>query len=252
MPLKIFIKKILKKFNKNENDNDNEEPLNYDDTSTIIRIDNAQLKKLRSNSNWLNSSIIMKENESERLGLVQISKAKTGDLIYRATRDGFSPENFHRQCASRDNILLIIKTNTDHIFGGFISIRLNEIPAGTPGEDQKAYIFSLRRGDVSETHLMKIKRPKLAIMFNAHDFLGFGTVDNLGLDDKSPINFDIFLSRYPNKSEPNTNGKNHCNIGRSYEMPDGFEKYSTHARSFLTGSYSDWLTNEIEVYQLKF
>jgi hypothetical protein len=194
----------------------------------------------------------MKENERERLGLVQICKAKTGDLIYRATRDGFSAENFHQKCASRNNILLIIKTNTDHIFGGYISIRLNEIPAGITGEDMNAYIFSLRRGDVSETHLMKIKRPRFAITFNTHDFLGFGSVDNLNFDQKLPMNFDIFLARYPNKKELNTSGKNHCNIGRSYEMPDGFDKYSTNARSFLAGYYDDWLTNEIEVYQLKF
>ncbi len=213
----------------------------------MIRIDDTQLKKLRSNSNWLNSSIIMKENERERLGLVQISKAKTGDLIYRATRDGFSAENFHRQCASRDNILIIIKTNTDHIFGGYISIRLNEIPARKTGEDPKAYVFSLRRGGVSETHLMKIKRPKLAITFNTYDFLAFGSADNLALDNEFPVNFDIFLARHPN-----INGTNHCNIGRSYEMPDGFEKYSIHARGFLAGCYSDWLANEIEVYQLKF
>ena len=84
----------------------------------------------------------MKEDEMERLGLVHISKAKTGDLIYRATRDGFSAENFHRRCATRENILIIIKTNTDHKFGGYISVRLNSIPAGTVGEDRKAYIFS--------------------------------------------------------------------------------------------------------------
>ena len=63
-------------------------------------------------------------------------------LIYRATRDGDSIENFHSKCDNIRNTLMIVETTTGYIFGGFTSVGWNN-NKGKCIYDNKAFCFSL-------------------------------------------------------------------------------------------------------------
>jgi hypothetical protein len=40
-------------------------------------------------------------------------------LIYQATRDGWTADNFHNKCDYQGPTITIVKTNKNRIFGGF-------------------------------------------------------------------------------------------------------------------------------------
>ena len=47
------------------------------------------------------------------------SKHCTGNLLFRATRDGFDPANFHQKCDGKGPTVVIAKSAGGHIFGGY-------------------------------------------------------------------------------------------------------------------------------------
>ena len=49
-------------------------------------------------------------------------------LLYRGSKDGDKTEICHRLCDNKENVLIIIKSNTEHIFGGYckIGFKINE------------------------------------------------------------------------------------------------------------------------------
>ena len=65
---------------------------------------------------------------------------KQWKLQYRATRDGFSAQNFHTKCDGLSNTLTIIKTTNGNIFGAFAEQAWTN---STNVLDQKAFIISL-------------------------------------------------------------------------------------------------------------
>ncbi len=46
----------------------------------------------------------------------------TTELLYKASRDGFSYNNFVDKCCLKGATLTIIKSEYDRLFGGYISI----------------------------------------------------------------------------------------------------------------------------------
>jgi hypothetical protein len=193
-------------------------------------ISESEREKLQRKSRWLEDSMILKDtSEMESLSLIQMTKAKKGKLIYRATEDGFSARDFHSKCDYVENTLIIIKTDSNYIFGGFTTAKWNR--DDDTSLDERSFIFSLRRDNVFESHMLKVKDPKNSITSGPI----FGC----------EIKYDLFIKDCSNK-----NLGSYCDIGRSYQCPDGFESYDHEMMNFLTGSYSSWLTKEIEVYQL--
>jgi hypothetical protein len=73
--------------------------------------------------------------------LCEFSSNKKWKLQYRATRDGFSAENFHSKCDGFENTLTLIKSEHGNIFGGFAEKKW--LPTREFIIDPKAYIFSL-------------------------------------------------------------------------------------------------------------
>ena len=74
-----------------------------------------------------------------------------GVLLYRASRDGFTPEVFHRNCDGKKNTVTIITSNVEdgYVFGGFTSAKWESADRGTYATDANGFIFSLRRNGVS-------------------------------------------------------------------------------------------------------
>ena len=99
-----------------------------------------------SGSSWFQTSNIM--NEEEGLTLALMTESSNGILLYRATRDGFTVDEFHSKCDGKANTITIIKNNLDFVFGGFCAEQWTSEFCWVV--DPKAYLFSLRRNGVSK------------------------------------------------------------------------------------------------------
>ncbi len=59
------------------------------------------------------------------------------------------------------------------------------------------------------------------------------------------LGYDLNIVSYSNKYDTSTSG-----LGYTYQLPAECKYNSVCAKSFLAGSYTGWLTTEIEVYQM--
>ncbi len=62
-------------------------------------------------------------------------------LIYRASQDGFEATSFHSKCDNKPNTLIIIKTESGNIFGGYTE--QNWTPSDSFKTDKNFFVFSL-------------------------------------------------------------------------------------------------------------
>ena len=86
------------------------------------------------------------------------------ELCYDAKKNGDDKKNFHKYCDNVGPSLLIIKTESNYIFGGFTKenwelVKDNEYRYG---EDNNAFLFSLNNRD-----RIKVKNSKRSIVNNA-------------------------------------------------------------------------------------
>ena len=174
-------------------------------------------------------------------------KNTTGQLIYRATRDGFKSKTFHEICDNVPNTIVIIKTDSNDVFGGFTSVGWNS--RGVNGQDEDAFVFSLRRSGTTECHKMRVTSPDGAIYGGASYGPVFGDPRFDAKSIKNGIyprgtNFDICI-----RDNSNIETGSHTNIGRCYQYPDGYCS-TQNCKQFLASTYNNWLTVEIEVYEL--
>jgi hypothetical protein len=158
-----------------------------------------------------------------------MTESTNGTLLYRATTDGFEASSFHEKCDGKGNTITIIKTNGNYVFGGFTAAKWSSSRRYT--EDTKAFIFSVRRKGISCKYKFMVKNENEAIYGHPNYGPTFGNEDFV-IKDKSNINISSYSS--------------YSNLGWAYHYPpENEDNYS-----FLAGSYDDWLTTEIEVYQI--
>jgi hypothetical protein len=156
--------------------------------------------------------------------------APTGLLLYKATRDGFTVKAFHDLCDNVPNTVTIIRNNLNFIFGGFTSSRWSS--AGVYITDPNAFIFSLRRSGTSNNYKLMIKST------NSYNAI-------LGSSSYGPTfggGWDIYIRDLSNT----TTGS--YSLLRSYTAPS--YPPGSNSSLFLTGGWQNWLTTEIEVYQI--
>ncbi len=159
-----------------------------------------------------------------------MTKSSKGNLLYRATRDGFTGKAFHSKCDGKGNTITIIKNNLNYVFGGYASSAWNS--SGNYIKDPNSFLFSLRRAGVSFIDKFTIKRPEYALLGNSSNVPTFGAADIL-----------IF-------NQSNTTIGSRTNFGHSYNLPNGYT-HGGNANDFLAGNYNQWTTIEIEVYQIQ-
>ncbi|KAJ5071037.1 pep-cterm sorting domain-containing protein [Anaeramoeba ignava] len=156
------------------------------------------------------------------------SKMKKG---FSAKRDGFSCQNWHKAVDGKGKTLVIIKTKDNFIFGGFTKVGYKYSQSGEYINDSNAFIFSLRndKGDRIPAKFT-CKEPQYAIYsrFNDHGPI-FGDCGN---------DFCLYSNLQPGLS----------NFGRSYNLPNGITQGTNEAKSYLAGSYSSWVVDELETY----
>ena len=174
-------------------------------------------------------------NEGEVWSLSEMVDFKKGTLLYRATRDGFSAAAFHNKCDGKANTVTVIKTDSNYVFGVFASAAWNS--SGGYITDRNAFVFSLRKEGISRSEKFMIKRGHFdkALIGNRNygPIFGGKNVESI-YHSSSELNTDIFII-----NNSNVNRGSGSNIGGSYQLP-----------TYLAGSKNDWLTTEIEVYEL--
>ena len=156
---------------------------------------------------------------------------KTGELLYRASVDGFEARSFHSKCNDKVNTITIIKSNLNHVFGGFTSAAWSS--RNTYSADETAFIFSIRRNGKSENDKFMIKKIDQAIYCQSNYGPTFGSGHDIHICNQSNIytgSFNLF--------------------GYAYNLPEGFEYGQDYSRNYLAGSYNRWLVTEIETYQI--
>ena len=170
-------------------------------------------------------------NQNEQLHLTEITGSKSCKLLYRATRDGFKNLAFYSKCENKQNLVSIIRNDSNYVFGGFIS-RAWKRGALWIG-DENAFIFSLRRnGETKKDKFLIQSNGNMAFDTHPHYLFSHG--------------FDIHIT-----NSPNTKVGSRCDLGAHFQLPEGMKYNTDNARDFLAGNSKEWLATEVEVYEIK-
>ena len=180
-----------------------------------------------SDINNINSEIINKQEELDfienRLKQMEQFKNKnlSYNLIFRGTKDGELPSDFHKKVDGKDKTITIIETTKGLKFGGYIDRKWDSLDRWIK-DDENCFIFSLS--------LMKAYNPikdKIKYQFSSicgPNFAVFGLEDNLF--KKSSLNIKI-------KSNANS---------YFYGFTSDYE---------LTGGEREFQVKELEVFQIE-
>ena len=159
--------------------------------------------------------------------LPSIHKSSKSNLLYRATRDGWTASTFHSKCNNKGSSITVIKTDKGYVFGGYID-------KAWSGSDKcihsnEAFIFSLKCNANLPPTKMKINTNNND---NAiYDYSEYGPTFGEG--------YDIHIASNSNASE-----ESYSNIGPTYDKPDDmFDP------DFLNGQ-RNFEVSEIEVFQV--
>ena len=129
---------------------DNIKQLNVKQKELIYYLINETTKQINDLFNRLNGVFLL-ESKIVSLNSIEfiLDYIKRNDnefifkkinLLYRATRDGDTAITFDILCYDKSNILIIIKTYDDYIFGGYSKIGLKEFEEV---EDNNSFLFSI-------------------------------------------------------------------------------------------------------------
>ena len=140
-------------------------------------------------------------------------------LLVRGTRDGFNHEAFHRNCESKSNTLVLVKTEYEKVCGGFTE--LNWEGTGTYKEQTKAFLFSI---DLKSKFTLKY--PQYSIIAGKFSMPTFGGGS------------DLLLMNNCNQTKAN-----YSNIGHSYNC-------GNFTNIDVTGGYNFTVT-EYEVFEVE-
>ena len=143
---------------------------------------------------------------------------KNFNLLFRASRDGYSTSNFHSKCDGRGNTLIIVKTTNRRRFGGFTDLQWDQ--SGSYKTGSNPFIFSL-----DEKEIYYSKNGSNSIYCNSSYGPTFGG------------GHDFYICGGCNSSN-----SSYENMNNSYE--NNGKKYP------LTGS-NNFLVADYEVYQLE-
>ena len=111
----------------------------------ILEKNKIKEKEEEEEKSTIDSKIIFGKDEIEfiknRLNELFYNKKISFNLIYRATRDGDAPSNFHSKCDNKIQLLTLYKTTKGIKFGGYTDIGFD--CSGKWKKDLKSFIFSL-------------------------------------------------------------------------------------------------------------
>ncbi len=138
------------------------------------------------------------------------------NLIFKKSRDGSNVSDFHRFCDNKGKIILLIETNNNFKFGGYTPLNFDESDQGK--NDNNSFLFSITN---NQKYTKKNQNDSIHCRKN---WIAFGR-------DNYDLYFDNHLNSGGLQSNNNTSYLNDLN---------------------LNGGNGEFITKEIEVYQVQF
>jgi hypothetical protein len=176
------------------------------------------------------SIILRGEQPMQLIQLCEFSTKDKWSLLYRGSRDGFEPSDFHSKCDGKSPTLTVYKAKeSSYIFGGFTTAKWHQLYEYI--SDSNAFLFSLTNKDD--------KPCKMNINPNQSQYAIYGGPD-YGPTFGSGCDIHIH-------NNPNTEKSSCSKLGNAYNHPQ-YTKRSNEIQCFLAGSHYFQLS-EIEVYQ---
>lgn len=146
----------------------------------------------------------------------------TLELLYRASRDGYSSENFHKKCDNKSPTLTLIKSKkAEQVFGGYTKQPWNK--SNMPAACKDTFVFS-----VTKKQKFEILDDENAIFRSSVAGPVFG-------------NGDIFIC-----SDCNKKAESYSNLGV------GFEAQNMDDSAVFFADEQFFLVDNVEVFQVKF
>ena len=156
-----------------------------------------------------------------------LPKARSLELIYKATRDGMNASSFHSLCNGISPVLVIVKAKTGSIFGGYSVVPWTTSSAGSVKDESKqSFVFSLSK----QTKHMLIGECAI------YDHQSYGS---------------SFGNTYAFKIYDDVNRIDHYSsgVGTDFELPPGVIKGSDEDKAYLAGSEKFGIS-DYEVYRV--
>eukprot|EP00347_Sterkiella_histriomuscorum_P007537 403348542 len=148
-------------------------------------------------------------------------------LLYCGSRDGFSAYKFYSLCYNKGPTVSFILSECGQVFGGYASLPWTTSNHFLPDIDLSAFVFSL-----SKRSIHRQNRKQHQAVYHCQDYMcAFGN--------------DIEIGDNCDK-----NSNSWCNLGCTYELPNGYQYSSNEAQSYLAGQYH-FKVLEIQVYSLQ-
>ena len=169
--------------------------------------------------------------QNKLVELCGFPKDQSWQLKYKASIDGFKASDFHTKCDGIANTLIVIKSESGNIFGGFTEKEWHSI--GGWVTDPSAFIFSLINKDARPFKVICSNGGQYAIYCGAY----YGPV--FGGDGE--VLQDIVI-----RSDSNTQQKGYSHFGYSYQHPY-YLRETKKAKSILAGTF-EFHIEDIEIY----
>jgi hypothetical protein len=131
-----------------------------------------------------------------------------------------------------------VKTNTNSIFGGYSPSAWTWLGNSYVGSFN-SFLFSIQRNGTDDIRKFKNGGSQdRSSSYNLYSYETYGP--SFGYNA-----YDLKIVSYSNKKTGSLSY-----LGHSYQLPSECTYNSVCANSFLAGSFTGWLTTEIEVYQM--
>eukprot|EP01084_Bolivina_argentea_P296832 511289_1 len=178
-------------------------------------------------------SSILNENEEQLFEtLLQEKNIYIGhrfNLLYRATRDGFTANDFHRRVDNKGATITLIKTKKDNVFAGFTKLPWTRNISF--GKDESAFLMTIRSSNIYIKY--HSKRPKLfQINKDKSEYAVFHHPDHLcsfGSDITMSCNYDRKEFKMGCYAFPKATSY-YLNNGESTFIPVQIETYSCNVK----------------------
>ena len=148
-------------------------------------------------------------------------------LLFRGSRDGWKPLNFHSKCDNQGPTITFIKTSLGRLCGGFTPLPGDSDGGWKTDPSKQAFLFSLDSQTVY---------PLTDPQYTSFCHPTFGPYFGSGS-----------LSAGTQGTDLNTPNVSHCAIGLNYSIPG-----DANGNSVLTGEKDKFTCADIEVYAVKY
>jgi hypothetical protein len=170
---------------------------------------------------------------TEQDNLRNLAGFKGASLCYRASRDGFHAYNFHQKCDNLPNVLTLIKSHKNNVFGGYSAKPW--VSSSVITADTDAFLFSLRRENFTHPTGEKfpVNETECATFYYSEHYFAYG------------CGHDLYIYQ-----RPDLIARSYSSFCWSYSCGDSLVR-SSESKHYLAGSYHFYVL-ELEAFQVTF